>query len=612
MSVPVKNPPPAQAQNPTAHNPHANPRTFVARARERFLSDDRTGSDGAGDDGTVRDAISTSWRRSRSFKVQTDRLELPFVREPNTDSPLMSAARPVLDQLAVDLSAEPVSIILTSPDGVVLSRATGSGELLGRLDAVSLAPGYSYSEEHAGTNGIGTALETRQATLVTGAEHYAGCLAELSCAGVPIRNPFSGGVVGALDLTGWVAEGGSLLLSLAKSATVQIEQQMLANASERESRLLAAYLATCRRAPQMMVLAIAADVVLMNRRLRQSIDPQDQVSMLEHAVDQIHETQSTRRVNTLPSGRTLRLASVSQFSDVDAGIAVFHVHLMDSTPSSPPRRRPTTPSPLPGIVGRSSSWRQCCDRIAQTVGAGQWIAVSGERGSGRAAVLRSAAGQYRSGAIRVFAAADFSDADTLDSFAAEMERDDFAVIIRDIDEFDDDMLLDLADVLQGREHAGWLGITLNAEDSAPGLAATLLPFFSHTIEVPPLRHRIEDLQVLVPTLLRQLTRGRELSVAPDAMRQLSKYTWPGNVAELRQALRDVVTHHRSGTITVQHLPPTYRAQNRHTLTRIEALERDAIVRSLEENAHNKVAAANALGISRATIYRKIKEFGIDI
>ena len=238
--------------------------------------------------------------------------------------------------------------------------------------------------------------------------------------------------------------------------------------------------------------------------------------------------------------------------------------------------------------------------------------MSGERGSGRAAVLRAAAGQYRRGTIRVFSAEDFSDADTLDTFTAEIERDDFAIILRDIDEFDDDMLFDVADVLQGREHAGWLGITLSTVDTLPALGATLLPFFSHTVEVPPLRHRIEDLQVLVPAILRQLTRGKELPVAPDAMRQLSKYTWPGNVAELRQALRDVVTHHRSGTITVTQLPPTYRAQSRHTLTRIEALERDAIVRSLEENGHNKLAAAHALGISRATIYRKIKEFGIDV
>ncbi len=88
------------------HQPTARARnsiTYVARARERFLSEDGTPDDRV--DGTVRDAISTSWRRSRSFKVQADRLELPFVREPNTDSPLMSAARPVLDHLFEAVSA---------------------------------------------------------------------------------------------------------------------------------------------------------------------------------------------------------------------------------------------------------------------------------------------------------------------------------------------------------------------------------------------------------------------------------------------------------------------------------------------------------------------------
>ncbi len=76
VAVQVKHQPAAQARVPITH---------VARAREKFLSDDDLGDDRL--DGAVRDAISTSWRRSRSFKVQADRLELPFVREPNTDSP---------------------------------------------------------------------------------------------------------------------------------------------------------------------------------------------------------------------------------------------------------------------------------------------------------------------------------------------------------------------------------------------------------------------------------------------------------------------------------------------------------------------------------------------
>ncbi|WP_185091030.1 sigma-54-dependent Fis family transcriptional regulator [Gordonia oryzae] len=583
----------------------------IARAREKFLSNDAL-------DDAVRDSISTSWKRSRAFNVHADRLELPFVREPNLEGPLVSAARPILSQLADDLSTEPVSIILTSADGVVLSRTTASRRLQQMLDDVSLAPGYSYSEEHAGTNGIGTALETRQPTLVRGSEHYAGCLGPLSCAGVPIVHPISGAVVGALDLTcpSDDEHPSTLLLSLAKSATSQIVHRMVSQASERESRLLNAYLATCRRAPQAMVLAISGDVVLMNRRLRHSIDPGDQLAILEHAVDQSPDRMSANRVSTLPSGRVARLSPVDEHDDSDTAIAVFRVHLLDSAPT-PAASTPLRPvASLPGVVGRSSSWRQCCARVSGHVQAGQWIAVSGESGSGRTALLRAAAERYQPSTTRIFTADDFdadpdsgSDTDeTLDALATELDREGFCIILCDLDRVPAHTQAAIADLLPGREYAGWLGVTtaLHSADAA----SMLLPFFGHTVELPPLRHRIEDLHDLVPALLRQLTRGRELTVASDAMTQLSKYGWPGNVAELRQTLREVVTHQRSGVIGVGQLPPRCRTTSRHTLTRIEALERDAIVRSLEENDNSKAAAAHALGISRATIYRKIKEFGI--
>ncbi|MFW0792345.1 helix-turn-helix domain-containing protein [Gordonia sp. CPCC 205515] len=588
---------------PSSQTPSPTP---IAIARERFLTGDSI-------DSGVRENISTSWRRSRDFNVHADRLELPFIREPNLESPLIAAARPVIHQLADDLSAEPVSIILTSSDGVVLSRATASHALEDRLDDVRLAPGFSYSEEYAGTNGIGTALETRQPTLVRGSEHYAGCFASLSCAGVPIVHPVSGSMVGALDLTGWVGDSGPLLLSLAKSATAQIEQRMLSQASERESRLLNAYLSTCRRAPQMMVLALAGDVVLMNQRLRLAVDPQDQVALLEHAVDQTMDGSSTRRVSTLPSGHVVRLSPVSEYWDDKAGMAVFFVHLLHAEKPAPtPADSRLQNASLPGVVGRSSSWRQCCDRVVRYTEAGQWIALSGESGCGRSSLLRAAA-QHARGSTRVFSARDFErHEETMDALAGELDREDFSIILKDVDQFDEAIQTEVAGLLQGLEDSGWVGMTISDGNPDTASGAILLPFFTHTVPIPPLRHRIEDLHDLIPTLLRQLTRGRELAVSAEAMRHLSKYSWPGNVAELRQILREVVMHQRSGIIDVHQLPPACRSLSRHTLTRIEALERDAIVRSLEENGNSKAAAAQALGISRATIYRKIKEFGIHL
>jgi transcriptional regulator of acetoin/glycerol metabolism len=127
----------------------------------------------------------------------------------------------------------------------------------------------------------------------------------------------------------------------------------------------------------------------------------------------------------------------------------------------------------------------------------------------------------------------------------------------------------------------------------------LLPLFTHTVTVPALRHRIDDLEELVPLLLREITRGADVGLAR-----------PGNVSQLRRVLTETVARQRSGIISADKLPPECRSVTRRTLTQMEALERDAIVRSLQDNGGNKQEAARTLGMSRATIYRKINDYGI--
>jgi transcriptional regulator of acetoin/glycerol metabolism len=129
------------------------------------------------------------------------------------------------------------------------------------------------------------------------------------------------------------------------------------------------------------------------------------------------------------------------------------------------------------------------------------------------------------------------------------------------------------------------------------------------VRVPPLRHHIEDLHEIVPFVLARLPDNRVVC-SPAAMQLLTRSSWPGNTAQLVRVLKDVVQHRRSGVIEPDDLPPECRTVSRRVLTPIEALERDAIVASLLDFDGNKVAAAAALGMSRATIYRKIHEYGI--
>jgi transcriptional regulator with AAA-type ATPase domain len=201
-----------------------------------------------------------------------------------------------------------------------------------------------------------------------------------------------------------------------------------------------------------------------------------------------------------------------------------------------------------------------------------------------------------------------------DDFVAELDAetdgDDFAVVVANVDRLPEDALEPLAGVLQMRAGRGWIAATMGTETRSALVDMLVLPFFTHTVTVPALRHRIEDLQQLIPQLLRELTRGAEVHLSPDAMRQLAKLPWPGNVAQLRKVLAETVARQRSGIIGVDKMPAECRSLARRKLTQLEALERDAIVRSLQENGGSKAEAAEALGMSRATIYRKIKEFGI--
>ncbi|MGB3484260.1 MAG: helix-turn-helix domain-containing protein [Mycobacterium sp.] len=572
------------------------------RAREQFLTV------GALSTASVAPGVLSSWRRSRDLQVHPDRVELPYVRDPDTDTPLTHAAAPVLRRIAGDLSSQAVSVVLTSADGLILDRIAPDPRFERTLDDVRLARGYSYAEEFAGTNGIGTTLETGAAAFIQGSEHYVGTLGRLACAGSPIRDPLTRRIVGVVDLTCWAQQADPLLFVLAKSAGSQIEDRLIAMNNETETALLDAYLKQTRRYPA-GVLAIGGDVVLMNPYLRRALDSVDQTALLDHASDMAQAPLSKTAVAALPSGATVKISAVERVSArVRNDSVVFHValHIAESVTA------PSSAQSIPRLAGRSSSWRRSCQQVERCYRDRDWVVIEGETGSGRTRLGQSVA-QFVTPerTVRIFRAESFSSSEQfIAEFDAETEGDDFAVILADVDELGEDVLEPVASIMQTCAGRGWIAATMGTERRSPLVDTLLLPFFTHTVTVPALRHRIEDLDELVPMLLTELTRGAAVRISTEAMRQLSKLPWPGNVAQLRAVLAETVSRQRSGVIGVEKLPAACRSVTRRKLTQLESLERDAIVRCLAENAGSKAEAAEALGMSRATIYRKIKDFGI--
>jgi transcriptional regulator of acetoin/glycerol metabolism len=146
----------------------------------------------------------------------------------------------------------------------------------------------------------------------------------------------------------------------------------------------------------------------------------------------------------------------------------------------------------------------------------------------------------------------------------------------------------------------------------PGALARLVDQFPHSVVVPPLRHHIEDLRTLVPFLITRLARGGNLQCSTEAMRLLLRNRWPGNTEQLHRVLRKVVTHRRTGVITPADLPAEVQATSRRVLTPLESIECDAIIGCLRGAEGNRAEAARQLGMSRATIYRKIRDYGIAV
>ena len=157
-----------------------------------------------------------------------------------------------------------------------------------------------------------------------------------------------------------------------------------------------------------------------------------------------------------------------------------------------------------------------------------------------------------------------------------------------------------------------MAVTRTRRSGEPANLAELLRSFPSTVALPPLRHHIEDLPELVRFFMGKLSQHGRLTCSPEAMQLLVRSSWPGNIEQLWQVIRRIVARKRVGSIEPGDLPPECWTVSRRRLSPLEALERDAIVQSLLDSGGNKAKAAESLGMSRATIYRKIHDYGIVI
>jgi transcriptional regulator of acetoin/glycerol metabolism len=581
----------------------------LAEARDRFLAAEPV------DQAAVRKPILASWWRSRQWNVAADHIDLSYLHDPDLETTLARTADPVLRHLHEQLDGQPISIILTDAAGMVLTRLTADHDLERALDGIKLAPGFSYAEERVGTNGIGTALESGGPAHVFGHEHYAESLERFGCAGVPVHDPVSGKTVGVIDLTCWRKNADPLLLSLVKSTADQITQALLAAGSSRDLHLLQEYVRACRRTGG-IVLALGNDVVMLNDHARRVLDPGDQSALIGHAMEALARQNPGAVTVDLPSGVTARMFCRRISGDRPFADGVVHVKLVAPAAVAPEVPAPRTAMYLPGLVGSGVLWLRACREAEALYESSDWMTLEGESGVGKLALARAV--HQRRNPAAPFHVLDAASAgqEWLTKARRELLDGTGMLVIRHADALTAKQMHSLASALQEaraaeRQEELRVAVTLNRKQAGADLTR-LLRFFQGTVELPPLRHHIEDLHELVPFFLARLSQQGRLTCSPEAMQLLLRHNWPGNTEQLWQVLKQVVQRRRAGVIMPRDLPPECWTVSRRLLSPLESIERDAIVQSLLDHDGNKVRAAEALGMSRATIYRKIHEYGIVI
>jgi len=138
---------------------------------------------------------------------------------------------------------------------------------------------------------------------------------------------------------------------------------------------------------------------------------------------------------------------------------------------------------------------------------------------------------------------------------------------------------------------------------------------------PPLRDRVEDIPMIIQNFIPQnaVKSGKKISgLTPDAMGKMIAYSWPGNVRELRNAIEYAFVLCPGKHIDFQHLPPKISGESMAcpdpaaVPKSVDRQKKEALITALRKTGGNQSEASRILGVSRVTVWKQIKKYGIDL
>ena len=548
-------------------------------------------------------ALVDSWRRSRdALGPPSNVRDVPQVGEELLDAHLLEMVRSPLHRFADTLDGTGLGLLLSDANGRILERWVGDHAASTHFDKVGTFRGSVLSEDAVGTNGVGTALVTRSLVQVRGAEHFADFYQRAACTGAPLLHPLTGSLLGSVTLSCDISPGTELLRPLLQTIVDRLRQHILEVETPASRQALDGFIQAVRRYSE-PVVAVGQNGLLIQNALASKL-----------SAVHLQEIQEACREAGAPEGRPVRISTASMELELTTLSGDNHVAVvLDAPQRSAARGRPGPQVPTLGLVGRTPEWLAALQQVARGREEAGPLVIAGERGTGKLSV---AVGRpWTSPGVSADDAEIVVDAAASHVVGTQAWLGGIAqhltgarpLVVRGAETLDQAALAGLRSLLGHAVSGPPVAVTMSAADQAEAEELAVRLGGGRVVWVPALRQRAADLPELWNSFARILAPGAGMVLRPDALNLLRGHEWGGNLTELRLLVSRLAQTGRTGPVGLDDLPAALR-ESAPGLTLIEQVEVRAIRQALQEAGGNRARAAEILGVSRATVYRKMKSY----